>query len=129
MFTPQDLADLRADSLAAMDAEATIIRLPVEDDPDGTPGYGFPAVEPEPVGDPIPCRVVPNGAGSEQNTGGTPAAVAPWIVQLDGIVTVLRTDVIAVAWPDGRTARYSVELPDTPRSYQVNTRVACSLVS
>lgn len=131
MFTPDDLDALRADSRAAMDASATIRRPPAS--ASGTGGYGHAAAQPEVFAAAIPCRVFPTGAGKETAVGGTPAAEAPWTIQLDGVLFVRSFDVLEVAWLEGplagTSAVYEAVSADAPRSYAVNTRVACTLVS
>lgn len=132
MYTDAELADLRALSLEAMDATATITR-PASTGASGRP-YGTLPADPDTIAENVPCRVVENGVGRESATVGEIASVAPYIVQLDGAVDVRAEDTIVVSWPasapgGARSASYTVVAPETPVSFQINTRAFCERAS
>lgn len=129
MFTAADLAGHRADSLAAMDATATVRRGAA-----ASTGYGHGAGAPVVVHEDVRCRVVPGGSGTEGAGAGQTVAEAPWIVQLDGVLDVRPEDTISVVWDAdatnaGATGTYSVVWADVPRSFGVNTRAHSTQVA
>jgi hypothetical protein len=128
MLTQAEQDELRALSLAAMDAEATVLG------PLPTKRYGEEQGPREQLLAGVPCRVVEPGAATEGARAGELSTVASYVVQLDGAHDVPSSGQVLVEWKDAegavlRSQVYDVTEAASPISYQLNTLVAVTKAS